>query len=496
MNKNTFGFDVPEQIGRYKIASLLYQGTKSSVFLASHSDTAELLVLKAVNSSKNSVVGESALKEARIIEMISHPNIIKLHGYGYWDQGVYIAMEFAGGKSLRQLIAQEVLSLKEIGYIVEKVGCALSYLHSHGIIHKDLKPENILVGVDGEVKVIDFGISALSHETDFYRKPYFIGTPAYMSPEQQANQLLGYSTDIYSLGVIIYEMLLGIFSQGKICLNVVPVGLRTILSKALQHDPKFRYQDIGDFLSDFKNYLDSDSFVKDQRPLDRLCELKEIVREERQSLSRLREDDSFPVQVDLDYDRQDDKQSVYIEHFLTEKNNYRLIITDFRDGNTFDLVRMKSIIGCHQWIDDEQEFIKAINKQLLDMHTGIGMKRYPFSLVSITSKTHGLIYFSSRKRPLWLISKNSVRKFESEGGDDFGTLGRAPYHKIKVPWKPGDYVMVGSLGKLDSEQTTDLLKDYLKRNQFQSPVTLVERFSREVLKKDGLLAIISLKRTQ
>ena len=131
-------------------------------------------------------------KEAEIINQTNHPNIIKLYGHGKWENGLYIAMEFAQGISLKQLILQQNLTVRSALDTILQVAYALLHLHSHGVIHRDLKPENILITNHGQIKVIDFGIAQLHADKSndlLARKGQFIGTPTYMSPEQKRDPL-------------------------------------------------------------------------------------------------------------------------------------------------------------------------------------------------------------------------------------------------------------------------------------------------------------------
>jgi len=194
---------------------------------------------------------ERVFREAKIIAMTDHPNIVHLLSQGTWEGGVYIAMEFIHGISLRHFITEGAFSEHRIFEIIQSVGHALCHLHAHGIIHRDLKPENILITESGEVKVIDFGIALITdtHEPD--GRTLFIGTPAYMSPEQKKNpENVSYETDLYALGVIFYELITGSLSHGVIDFAKVPPHLQPLLEKALAPNPKERYRDIVAFLSD------------------------------------------------------------------------------------------------------------------------------------------------------------------------------------------------------------------------------------------------------
>src|SRR5262245_36098130 len=204
---------MPKHIGGYKIESLLDKGGMSLLYLGVHPETHELVTIKVLSSKYVSYpeMVERFMKEAEIIELTNHPNIVKLYGHGKWEGGVYIAMEFIQGLSLRQMILQEAMSLKRSLQFILQIAHALAHLHTHGIIHRDLKPENILLTAQGGVKVIDFGISQVYTQKERGGdKVRVMGTPVYMSPEQREDPLhVTFASDIYSLGIISYELVLG-----------------------------------------------------------------------------------------------------------------------------------------------------------------------------------------------------------------------------------------------------------------------------------------------
>ncbi|MEI8300011.1 MAG: protein kinase [Chlamydiota bacterium] len=252
---------LPEKIGPYKIEALLTKGGMSLLYLGLHPDQHTPLVIKILSPQfvKNQEMTEQFLKEAKIIALSNHPNIVKLYGQGEWEQGLYIAMEFIQGISLKQFILQHSLSVKRSLEILLQVAYALLHLHTHGIIHRDLKPENILITEDGSIKVIDFGIAQLAQES----KPSiklsqmgFVGTPSYMSPEQKKDPLhVSYATDIYALGVIAYELLIGKLSFGKIQLSYLPPSLQPIIQKAIAPAVQDRYEDIVEWITAISAYL-------------------------------------------------------------------------------------------------------------------------------------------------------------------------------------------------------------------------------------------------
>jgi hypothetical protein len=251
---------MPAKIGPYRIESLFSHGGMSLLYLGKDPETKKTLIVKVLSPkySKNKEVVDRFLKEAKIIGMTNHPNIVKLYGQGEWEQGLYIAMEFVQGVSLRQFIQQKSLSQRKALEILLQVAYALCHLHTYGVIHRDLKPENILITETGQVKVIDFGIAQLLEELskEILPQKKLIGTPSYMSPEQRENPSnISFSSDIFSLGMIGYELLLGRKSHGSIDLSLLPKGLQKIIDKALKVSPKERYQDIVDFIMDISEFL-------------------------------------------------------------------------------------------------------------------------------------------------------------------------------------------------------------------------------------------------
>ena len=279
---------LPAFIGPYKIESLLSKGGMSLLYLGIHPDHKQLVVVKVLSpdyvSHPESI--DRFLKEADIIALTDHPNIVKLFGEGKWYGGLYIAMEFIRGVSLRQFLTQQSLSLRRCLEILLQTAYALLHLHTHGVIHRDLKPENILIDEEGEVKVIDFGIAQLHAEKEEPLTSTAMGTPSYMSPEQKENPVnVSFASDIYSLGVIAYELILGKLSYGVINLSLLPKGFQKIAAKALAASQTERYQDIVDFISDISLYLKSGQWDKDRPGSDQILEIMECLKKAEQSFS-------------------------------------------------------------------------------------------------------------------------------------------------------------------------------------------------------------------
>jgi len=260
--------EYPTKVGPYRIDSLLHKGGMSLLFLGIDPKTERSLAIKVLSPShlSNPDMIERFLKEEKIIALTDHPNIVKLYDQGEWDGGLFIAMELIRGISLRELIEQTPVSLKKAVELILQVASALVHLHENGVIHRDLKPENILITEKGAVKVVDFGVALLQSSLQSKEaKSRLAGTPNYMSPEQKATPLqISFNTDIYSLGKILYELVLGKRSRGTLQLSLIPKGLRPIIEKAIEPDANMRYQEIGEFISDLHMALETGSLEREE----------------------------------------------------------------------------------------------------------------------------------------------------------------------------------------------------------------------------------------
>lgn len=148
-------------------------------------------------------------QEARILLTFNHPNIVRAFDTGRVGGRPFIAMEFCGGGSLRRMMGQRRLNGSEIRRVMGFACSAVHYAHAHGVIHRDLKPEHFMFDAHGNVKVVDFGISKAASSLTQTAYGMVLGTPAYLSPEQARGQEVDFRTDIYALGIVLYELLGG-----------------------------------------------------------------------------------------------------------------------------------------------------------------------------------------------------------------------------------------------------------------------------------------------
>lgn len=267
-----------KQIGAYKIEGLISSGGMSLLYLATDPKTAMPLIVKVLLPkylSEKDVV-DRFLNEAHIISLADHPNIVRLVDSGRWEGGLYIAMEFIKGSSLRKIFQHQPYTLKRAMDVLLQIAYALSHLHSHGIVHGDLKPENILINEQGQVKVIDFGIAQLLWDEKKEAPPRFLGTPIYMSPELGIDRHnLSFQSDIFALGIIAYELAVGKISHGRVVVSLAPKGLQKLIQRSLQPRPIDRYADMCDFIADLSAYMRSGEIEKDKQGSDQFLEVFE-----------------------------------------------------------------------------------------------------------------------------------------------------------------------------------------------------------------------------
>jgi eukaryotic-like serine/threonine-protein kinase len=489
---------LPEKIGPYKIESLLNKGGMSLLYLGLHPDSREPLVIKVLSPSyvTHPEAVERFLQEAHIIEMSNHPNIVKLFGQGEWERGLYIAMEFIHGISLKQFIMQQSLSMKRAIEIVLQVAYALLHLHSHGVIHRDLKPENILIDEEGEIRVIDFGIAQLHDETQEHKatESRFLGTPHYMSPEQKENpSLVTFASDIYSLGVILYELILGKLSFGHLNLTSLPKNLRKIAKKALAVSPRERYQKISEFIQDISQYLTSGELEREKPGGDQFKEMQETIGKATLSLSPI----APPNWPDIDIGIARIKGApqigfgLYYDFFHLPDNTLLALIAASSSPSLESSIHIASFRGMVRMHMQNlstkplrlPSFAESLNRMLCEE----GLKlQFALSMLLLDPVQEKLNFLSCGLSPLLHVPQGSTkpRNLPSRnpllGADAYST-----FSEITDNWNPGDILILDSLAlgaetsPQDKTNFETLLTDAIVENLLLS----AQRQAEHILKK-------------
>ena len=273
----------PHSVGRYQVVSELGRGAMGVVFKAIDPNIGRTVALKTLRLDALGIDSEEVVRrfknEARSAGVMNHPNIVTIYDAGEIHGIFYIAMEFIEGTTLQSLMAeQRVLTVDKIITLSRQICAGLDYAHSHGVIHRDVKPANMMITSDGTVKIMDFGIAKAGG--GMTSTGQVLGTPNYMSPEQVKGRILDGRSDLFSFGVMVYEMITGekpfmgqnittiiykIVNENPISPRELDVtvhpGLSAVITKALAKSPDERYQSGAELMRDLENYKNLGSGV-------------------------------------------------------------------------------------------------------------------------------------------------------------------------------------------------------------------------------------------
>ncbi|MDQ3009830.1 MAG: protein kinase [Acidobacteriota bacterium] len=291
--ENWYGLETGTVLAeRYRVERLVSRGGMGAVFEATQLGLDRPVAVKVLlpSLSRDEKMQERFRREAQSAAALNHPNIIQIYDYGISDYGPYIVMEFVRGQSLQQILRNGPLTVAQSVNLMEQICSAIASAHATGIIHRDLKPDNIIVEEQASgtefAKVLDFGIAkmreAQAEESDTnvsnlanLTGANIIGSPAYMSPEQSMGMDLDERSDVYALGIVLYEMLTGQTPFGKASVGAmlvhqvntsprsisqlrdeIPDAIEAVVMKALSKDRQFRFATATEFAQELRRAFD------------------------------------------------------------------------------------------------------------------------------------------------------------------------------------------------------------------------------------------------
>lgn len=300
--------------GRYEIKEIIGIGGMAVVYKAYDSIDDRTVAVKVLKDEylSNDDFRRRFKNESKAVAVLSHPNIVKVYDVSFGDKIQYIVMEYIDGVTLKEYIDQQkVLTWKEAVHFTVQILRALQHAHEKGIVHRDIKPQNIMMLEDGTIKVTDFGIARFANSETRTMTDKAIGSVHYISPEQARGGRTDEKSDIYSVGVMMYEMLTGRLPfEADTAVSVaimqmqkepqhprdinadIPEGLEEITLRAMQKDPANRYASAADMLSEIERFKNNPSirfeykYFVDDSPTRYVDAINDIKGQETQYFSR------------------------------------------------------------------------------------------------------------------------------------------------------------------------------------------------------------------
>jgi eukaryotic-like serine/threonine-protein kinase len=263
-------FEIGQRVGDYEVVRILGKGGLGQVYEARHAISQRCEALKVLLPGDLAAVemGERFRREIQLLGALAHPNIASLHNAFYYEGQLVMVMELVRGQTLRAKSVHTRIPVPQVLQYTRQILCALEYAHQRGIVHRDVKPTNIMLTEEDQVKLVDFGIAISDRSADLTAPGYMVGSISYMSPEQIAGDKATVRSDLYAVGVTLYEILTGRlpvngttgFEIMRSHMNDRPVppaeidprlpqSLSIAVLKALEKAPSDRFASAQDFLT-------------------------------------------------------------------------------------------------------------------------------------------------------------------------------------------------------------------------------------------------------
>ncbi len=276
-------------LGPYQILEQIGLGGMATVYKAYQPGMNRLVALKVLpeHYARDPKFTKRFEREAQVVAKLEHRNIIPIYDYGSHDNITYLAMRYLQAGTVKDILAHGALPLNDVAKLLSDISSALDYAHSQGIIHRDVKPSNVLVDKQGNAYLTDFGIAKVLEGTADFTGSSVLGTPAYMAPEQTLGKPATAQSDIYSLGVMLYEMVVGkppFEADTPMAIALmhvheplplprkiredIPEAVELIILKALAKNPKDRFQTANELARAFTSSIGAESVATSSRLLE------------------------------------------------------------------------------------------------------------------------------------------------------------------------------------------------------------------------------------
>jgi serine/threonine protein kinase len=282
---------IHQNLGPYRILELIGRGGMAAIYKAYHPSTDRLVAVKVLldHRAEDPQIVRRFEHEARVISALEHSNIVPVYDFGRDGDLLYLVMRYMRAGTVNDLLRRDSLTVADAVSILGDVASALDYAHGQEIIHRDIKPNNILVDAGGRANLTDFGLAkVLSESFDLTRSGTAMGTPAYMAPEQVAGELVSPRTDIYALGVMLYEIVTGVLpftSDSPMAVAMMhvqqqlrparqvnpalPMEVDEVIGRAMSKEPAERFATAGEMAAALTQAVGDDPTILKSKASDR-----------------------------------------------------------------------------------------------------------------------------------------------------------------------------------------------------------------------------------
>ena len=484
-----------EKIGNYIAIEELCSGGMGKIIKAI-SSSGKIVAVKIMlpeHTTSDALVTRFQ-QELKIASMLDHKNIVRLIEWGFDKGRHYFVMEFVEGDNLRDLLMNRSVTVEKAVKITTQVCSALAFAHSKKVVHRDIKPENILVEKDGTVKVIDFGIARIEDNPapSVTLTNIAMGSPVYMSPEQKTDfKHADHRADIYSLGVVLYEMLSGEMPGGLLRLDLIPEGLRQIIQKSTAYNSEQRYPGINVMLEDLIAYESGGSLHMDQNAIDEVGE--------NAKLRNVMIDVLYPAKVPefrgldfgFSYTPAGGVGGNYYDFLKIDDTHLGVLV-----GNVFEKPDIKSAIFltmirsffhiASEGETDPAATLKKVNR-LISRESSNFDRFAVFSYIIYDSDLGTLSLATAGYRPVRLlkVSQNMIEKLMTEGFG-LGIDENSRFELKKIGLGNGDIVVLSSAGIAETKNLKgelfgeERLEKTIIENRTLKSANMVERVRQEL----------------